>query len=131
MTYPSASTWFELPVGDIGRAVKFYEKTLGVTLKVEDCPMTGHKLAVFPYQCPEGNSGCLMSGTGVAPSANSGTTVYLHVKDTLESSLKRAHDGGAKLLVDITKLPDPMGRFAVIEDCEGNRVGLHQFGQAA
>ncbi len=129
MTYPSASTWFELPVANLDRAVKFYEKTLGVALKIEDCPSTGKKLAVFPYRCPEGNSGCLKTGTGVAPST-SGATIYLHVKDALDSCLKRAHDQGAKLLVDVTALPAPMGSYAVIEDCEGNRVGLHQFGVA-
>ncbi|MBF0353897.1 MAG: VOC family protein [Alphaproteobacteria bacterium] len=129
MTYPSASTWFELPVTDLNRAVSFYEAVLGVSLKVEDCPSSGHKLAVFPYQCPEGNSGCLMPGMAVAPST-SGATIYLHVKDDLDAALQRAHDKGAKLLVETTALPAPMGRYAVIADSEGNRIGLHQFGSA-
>ncbi|MBI5119481.1 MAG: VOC family protein [Rhodospirillales bacterium] len=125
MNCPSASTWFEIPVADFERAVSFWEKTLGVTLKSEQCPTTSMQMAIFPYQSPEGTSGCLIAGT-CTPSSN-GTAVYLLVKDSLEATMGRAIKNGGKELHPITPLPDPIGRFAVIQDSEGNRVGLHQF----
>ena len=126
MTCPSASTWFEIPTADFKRAVAFYEKTLGVSMKIETM---GHQMAVFPYQCPEGTGGCLIEGT-CQPSTN-GTAVYLLVKDSLEETMARALQNGGKEIVPITPLPDPIGRFAVLQDSEGNRVGLHQFPTAS
>lgn len=127
MNNHSASTWFEIPVADFKRAVAFWEKTLGVTMTIENM---GHQIAVFPYQCPEGTSGCLMEHELIAPSM-SGTAVYLLVKDSLEETMARAVKNGGKEIVPITPLPDPIGRFAVIQDSEGNRVGLHQFPQTS
>jgi predicted enzyme related to lactoylglutathione lyase len=122
MNYHSASTWFEIPVANFERAVAFWEKTLGISMKVENM---GHRMAVFPYQCPEGTGGCLIEGT--CPPSSSGTSVYLLVKDSLEETMARAFKNGGQELFPITPLPDPIGRFAVIQDSEGNRVGLHQF----
>lgn len=126
MNYHSASTWFEIPVADMKRAVAFWEKTLGVELRLENM---GHQMAVFPYQCPEGVGGCLIEGT--CQPSNNGTAVYLLVKDSLEATMERALSNGGKEIVPITPLPDPIGRFAVIQDSEGNRVGLHQFPNAS
>ncbi len=123
-THPNAVTWFEIPVADIDRACRFYETVLATPLKREACPTTGHRMAVFPHD-ETAVSGCLMSGTGVAP-GTSGSTVYLRLDGALEDSLARAHDAGGRLLVEPTDLPPGMGRYAVIADSEGNRVGLHQ-----
>jgi|GEM_PF-4604653 len=48
MTTPHAITWFEIPVTDIDRSSRFYGTMLGVTLKPETCPATGHVMAMFP-----------------------------------------------------------------------------------
>ncbi len=45
--------WFEIPVTDFDRAVRFYEAVLAIRLRIEDMP--DMKLAVFPY--PEGGTG--------------------------------------------------------------------------
>jgi uncharacterized protein len=125
----NAITWFEIPVNDLDRAGRFYETVLGTVLKREDCVGTGHPMAVFPAGS-DAVSGCLMSGTGVTPGI-SGSTLYLHLDGNLDDALTRARDAGARMLVDVTALPGDMGRYAVITDSEGNRIGLHQIAPTA
>src|ERR1700751_2021770 len=43
----TAINWFEIPVANMDRALSFYEKVLGRTLKRED--FGGGVMAVFPY----------------------------------------------------------------------------------
>ena len=58
----NAINWFELPTGNMSRAVEFYQTTLGVTLKQESFGGLPH--AIFPSQCPDGamsTSGALVA----------------------------------------------------------------------
>ncbi len=47
-----------------------------------------------------------MTHTGVAPGI-SGTTLYLHLNGDLDAALARTRDAGARILVEVTALPDP------------------------
>lgn len=116
--------WFEIPVRDLDRAQRFYETLFHRPMRREAMgPET--TLAVFEYEPGAGAGGCLHAGTQApAPSLN-GTVVYLSADPSLNAVLARLPEAGGKLLVPRTELPEGMGAFAQIEDCEGNRVGLH------
>lgn len=114
--------WFEIPVQDMSRAVSFYNKILGLSLKAE--PFAGQMLAVFPYERGAATGGALIATEDFTPSLN-GTVPYLSAGDDLDPVLEAVFDAGGKILVPRTQLPPGMGSFAQIADSEGNRIGLH------
>lgn len=123
-TPQQALNWFEIPVRDIDRAQRFYETLLNRPLKREamgpDTPM-----AIFPYAPETGVGGCLFGGPSAAKPSGEGTVVYLNAEPSLNLVLARLPEAGGKLLVPRTELPDGLGAFALFEDSEGNRVGVH------
>ena len=113
--------WFEIPVTDLARAIAFYEQLLQTKLRQEACgPM---QLAVFSYDDPN-TGGCLCLGPNMQ-SSRAGVLIYLNCQDGLDNTLQRLATLNGKVIVAKTALPPGMGYFAVIEDCEGNAVGLH------
>ena len=114
----SPISWFEIPVTDLQRATAFYEATLGTTLRVHD------DMRVFPYQLGY-PSGCLIKSPYSVP-ARTGTLVYFDVaKEGVATVLDRALAAGGKTVVPKTDIGEH-GFIAVIEDTEGNAIGLHQ-----
>lgn len=113
--------WFEIPVTDFERAVKFYEQVFQASLRREDM---GHmQMAVFPYQAPQ-PGGALVKFEHYRPSAD-GTIVYLHAPQ-LDAMLQRVKAAGGQCILEPMVLPDDIGTIALIIDSEGNRIGLHQ-----
>jgi hypothetical protein len=123
MTSSNVAVWFELPVADLARAVRFYETVFAVTLRQEGCP-TGMPMAIFPTGDAPGVTGCLIQHAHCKPSAE-GTTVYLNGGDDLAVPLGRAIEAGATLVVPKTLIAPEIGYFAQFIDSEGNCVGLH------
>ena len=115
-------SWFEIPVRDLDRAEAFYGEVCDQPLQRE--PMGESTLAVFPKSA-DGVGGCLFaSPQGPAPTTE-GTLVYLNAGPSLDAALARALRAGGQVALPRTALPEGMGFFAHIIDCEGNRVGLH------
>ncbi|UXR63924.1 VOC family protein [Bdellovibrio bacteriovorus] len=113
--------WFEIPVSDIGRAMKFYEQSFGVTMKTMEMGPT--KMASFPWtEKDEGATGALVQGDGYKPS-HSGSLVYLSVP-SIEDTLQKIETKGGKTLSPKKSIGE-WGFIATFEDCEGNRVALH------
>ena len=119
MLQPSVPAWFEIPVRDMDRAVRFYEQVVGRTL--ERGAMGPLEMAVFPSEKPA-PTGALVRGQGYEPSA-SGSVVYLNLDD-VRPALATAEAAGGAVLLPLTTLPDGIGVFALVRDSEGNRVGL-------
>ena len=113
----NAITWFEILTTDLERAAKFYETTLGVTLKRENFNGTPHAIFAVP-----GVAGALIFDAKRKP-ISGGAMVYLDAPD-LDASLERAAKAGGKVLLGKTDIGDP-GSIAIIADTEGNHVGLH------
>ena len=116
----TAITWFEIPAQDLERAVWFYESVLQQELRRQT--MGPSAMAVFPYQDP-GVGGALTHAPNLKPPAD-GSGIYLRTQ-RLDETLERVTRAGGRVVLDKTALPDGMGAFAHIVDCEGNRVGLH------
>ena len=114
--------WFEIPVSDMPRAIRFYETLFQSSLIRESGgPMD---LAIFPRRDAGGTTGCLAHGPMLTPGSD-GTVVYLNADPLLDQALERVKAAGGEVLVPRTELPDDIGCFALFRDCEGNRVGLH------
>ena len=113
--------WFEIPVKDIGRARKLYEKVLGLELSPYD--MEPFTMAFFPMtQGAQGAAGSLIKGESYEPS-HAGTVVYFSVDD-IEETLRRINANGGKTLFP-KKSIGQYGFIAHFEDTEGNRLALH------
>jgi len=114
-----AINWFELPVADIARAQRFYETALGLKLHFEI--FGGLPNAIFP--AGGGVRGALVQDPRARPSRE-GTRVYLDAPD-IDGCLARVATAGGKVLLGKTDIGDP-GFIAMLEDSEGNLVGLNQ-----
>lgn len=124
---PNVAVWFEIPVADLARAVRFYESVFAVTLNQEGCPSGAPmRMAVFPAD-ETAVKGCLIQHEHCTPSAD-GTTVYLNGGDDLAVPLARAVEAGATVVVPKTLITPDIGWFAQFIDSEGNRIGLHSLG---
>jgi uncharacterized protein len=120
----AVSVWFELAATDFDRACGFYEDILDIDLKRED--MGPMKMGVFPYpDGQESTSGCVFFGPTAAKPSMDGATVYLNCNGKFESTMAKVSGAGGSVLSPIVDLPEGMGRFVLIRDTEGNRVGLH------
>lgn len=113
--------WFEIPAVDFARALAFYQTVLQLTLR-DVSAYTGAPYALFPAG-PDGVGGAIGVGPNYTP-AHIGVTVYLRVADDLDATLARVVAAGGQVLTP--KSPLPQGFFAIIEDTEGNRIGLRQ-----
>jgi predicted enzyme related to lactoylglutathione lyase len=100
--------------------VWFYESVLQQDL--QRSTMGPAAMAVFPHQEP-GIGGALTHAPNMNPTAD-GSVIYLRTQ-RLEETLQRVTRAGGRVVLDKTALPDGLGVFAHILDCEGNRVGLH------
>lgn len=114
--------WFELPVTDLARARAFYERVLGIELQLQS--MGQDQMAWFPMsQNGPGTGGALIKARGYVPSYE-GTLIYFSVEQ-IEPVLERVEPAGGELIQPKQSLGQ-YGFFALFQDSEGNRVGLHQ-----
>lgn len=116
--------WFEIPVVDMGRAVKFYETVLEVKLERN---MVGEiDMAWFPMAEGKGATGSLVfhKEEWYKPSQE-GTLVYFTAySGDLDHELSRVEAAGGKVLVPKKSIGE-YGFMAVVLDTEGNRIALH------
>jgi predicted enzyme related to lactoylglutathione lyase len=117
----NAINWFEIFVADLGRARAFYETILQD--KLVDAGMGECSMAIFPYDNMNGTGGALTKMEGFTPGTG-GTLVYLNVEGDLDRVLGRIPAAGGKVIRDRMAIP-PHGFIAILEDTEGNHVGLH------
>jgi uncharacterized protein len=116
----NALNWFEIPVGDMDRAVRFYEDVLSANLRRES--FFGVPNAIFPFQAP-GVGGALIQDAKRPPGPG-GSLVYVDVTARLDDCLSRVPGAGGVVVRPKTSIGE-QGFFALIRDSEGNTVGLH------
>lgn len=119
-----ALNWFEIPVADMARAMRFYAALTGRPLRHEAFGGPGEELAVFDYGQGQDVGGALIKNAHAQPAVQ-GTLVYLNAEPRIDDWLARVVPAGGQIVVPKTVLPEGMGFFAHIVDSEGNRVGLH------
>ena len=116
----SALNWFEIPVSDMDRAVKFYNTVLGADMKAGPA-MPGYTMAMLPSE--DATGGALVQGEGYTPTTE-GALIYLQCGDDLSVSLGKIAGAGGKVLQPKTDIGEN-GFIAYFLDTEGNKVALH------
>jgi predicted enzyme related to lactoylglutathione lyase len=116
----NAINWFEIPVTNLDNAVRFYESLLDQKLQRQ--VFDGEPLAMFDADKQAVTGALIPAGKYGQPGSN-GTVIYFDARD-LAASLKRAVDGGGKVVTPVTAI-GPHGHIAVVLDPDGNKVGLH------
>jgi predicted enzyme related to lactoylglutathione lyase len=112
--------WFEIYVQDMSRAKAFYEATLGVQFSRLESPV---EMFAFPMSRESsGASGALVHMPGFASGANS-VLVYFVCDDCAKEAAKAVEAGG-KIQKEKMSI-GPYGFIALVNDTEGNMVGLH------
>ncbi len=114
--------WFEIYVEDMNRAVKFYTALLQKG-EFADFSFGNEQLMGFPF-VEDGlyAAGALVKSEGWGP-GKGGTMVYFHSLDcALEAG--RAVENGGKL-IQAKQAIGEHGFIALIEDTEGNIIGIH------
>ena len=121
----NAVGWFEIPVHNMDRAIKFYETVFGFTLQRQT--MGTLDMAWFPWaQAGSGAPGSLVHAPDFYKPSSDGTLVYLtaHSGD-LSHELSRVEAAGGKVLRGKTPISEEYGFMALVLDTEGNRIALH------
>lgn len=119
-----AITWFEIPVTDLDRAMRFYATVTGRDLQRMDFGVAGEEDAVFGTSDATDLKGALLKSPRARPSVQ-GSIVYVNVGSGLDQCLERVVQAGGSIAQPKTALPPGLGFFAHIMDTEGNRVGVH------
>lgn len=111
----------EIPTSDFSRARRFYEAILNIKLEVVE--MEGITMGLFP-PTGDGISVQLIHGADYKPS-NDGTVVYLNGGKDLQLVSDRIEANGGSIQTQKTAIAPDMGYYAIFNDTEGNKLGLH------
>ncbi len=117
----NAINWFEIPVTDFKRALKFYETVLASQLHQEK--MGEFEMGFFTHQ-GNGVGGAICKVEGCVPSQN-GVTIYLNGGEDLTPFIERVEAAGGTVIMPKTKITDEIGYMAMFLDTEGNKVAFH------
>jgi uncharacterized protein len=119
MTYmpQNAVVWAEIPVRDLDKAARFYADVLQCEMRTNtsgpapmvDIVATG--VSAHLYQAAPAPRG-------------KGPTIHLAASGAIEDALARSIAAGGVQITPIITIPP--GRFAKIEDPDGNSIGLFQ-----
>jgi len=113
--------WFDIPVRDIDRAVRFYSAVLGAHLKKEQAG-PGIAMAMLPH-ADGGVGGCLVQNADARPS-ETGPLLYLNAHGRLDDAIRAVEMYGGTVLSPRHSIA-PFGFRAIVLDSEGNRIALH------
>lgn len=118
--------WFEIYTSDFERAKKFYAEVF--KFELTDLPMSSEnhaemKYATFPAdQNGWGASGALVKIDMAKPGIG-GTLVYFATEE-INEELSRVEAAGGKIVRPKQDIGD-YGFIALLEDTEGNMIGMH------
>lgn len=113
--------YFEIPVHDLGRAMRFYQAVFSFVFEKE--VIDHHEMALFPFEeNSSGISGALAKGEIYQPTQQ-GVLVYFSTSD-IDETLRLALENDATLLYP--KTDNGIGWVAEFKDSEGNRIALYQ-----
>lgn len=118
-------TWFEIPVSDMDRAIKFYETVFGYTLSRNT--MGPLDMAWFPSH-QQGNtvSGSLVCFPDFYKPSHHGSLMYFaSPSGDLGNELKKVEDAGGTVIQEKKLIAEDIGFMGLFTDTEGNRLAMH------
>lgn len=113
--------YFEIPVNDIERAIKFYKAVFNFDFEKDI--IDNNEMALFPFA--DGNSGisgALAKGEIYKPTRD-GVVLYFTTAN-IDEALESVVTNGGQILYP--KTDNGIGFVAEFEDTEGNRIALFQ-----
>lgn len=132
--------WFEIPVKDFKRAVKFYSKVLRVDFIFEDFRGVPHAIFKSTSDNPFEISGALVEVKDF-PENNLGGVLFFNADSGMDDILQRVEENGGKVLlkknliknsteegkviIAKTLIDNNTGYFSYFLDSEGNKMGLY------
>jgi predicted enzyme related to lactoylglutathione lyase len=119
----SVAVWFDVPVLDLDRAIRFYSAVLGQPVQKHEGP--GFAMGVFHHE-GEGIGGCLFRCEENGPS-DRGILLYFNCEGRLDEAVAAVEPNGGKVLEPRESIA-PHGFRAIALDSEGNRIALHEHG---
>ena len=125
----NAISWFEIAAIDLNRAQKFYETIFGITMIPMDLPNI--KMRMFPLEdmMTQVGGAVVDSGGFHKASSTDGPLIYLNANPDVQNVLDKVIEAGGSIMVAKTEISPEYGYMAVINDTEGNRIGLHSVPQ--
>jgi hypothetical protein len=119
--------WFEIPVSDMDRAVKFYNEVFQIKIAVHN--MGELIMGWFPFaEDPEakGAGGSLVYHKEFYIPSKEGALVYFTSRSgDINDELSRIEKAGGKIISPKKQISPDHGYMALFLDTEGNRVALH------
>lgn len=117
--------WFEIPVTDMDRAIRFYENVFD--LKLERHLLGPIDMAWFPsVEKGSGASGSLVFNRQAYIPSQDGILIYFTVPSgDVANEIGRVVKAGGKVLRPKTQISVEVGFMALFSDSEGNRIALH------
>lgn len=113
------AVWFDIPVADLGRAIKFYEAVLNI--KIHKGKHDNHCFGIFHHE--NGNGGALVEKKSEITST-AGILLYLNVSGRIKDAITQVETHAGKIIEPIHPI-GPYGFRAIVLDSEGNRIALH------
>ena len=114
--------WFEIPVKDLDRAVKFYSTVFSYS-SMHTMDLGALKMAIFPME-GEGVGGALCMHESYIP-GREGAVIYLNANPDLTIPLSKIESSGGEIIMRKKLISPEIGYMALFVDSEGNRVALH------
>ena len=120
----NAVNWFEIPVSDMSRARKFYENVFQREMEEVEAALSDMEMVFFSgtHEAP-GAMGALVKSKNQKPAQMSGVLIYFSCQN-ITDELERVEKAGGSVLMPRTPIGEH-GFIALIQDTEGNRIGMH------
>jgi uncharacterized protein len=117
--------WFEIPVANMERAIKFYETVF--QFKLDRNQMGPLDMAWFPWiDDGTGSGGSLVHHPDYYKPSQDGALIYFTAfSGDLSNELGRVEAAGGKVISGKKLISEDYGYMALILDSEGNRIALH------
>lgn len=132
--------WFEIPVKDFKRAVKFYTKVIRVDFFFEEFRGVPHAIFKTTSDNQFEISGALVEVKDF-PENNIGSVLFFNADSGMDDILQRVEENGGtillrktliknttedgKVFIAKTLIDNNTGYFAYFLDSEGNKMGLY------
>ncbi|PCI29411.1 glyoxalase [Candidatus Wolfebacteria bacterium] len=116
-------SWASIPSSDFDRAVNFYSAVTGKSLEVKGEGDQRMATSLAESDFKENIVGFGVTADPTITPGPSGPRLYLAIED-MEGFLGRVDEAGGKIITPKSAMGE-MGFWGLIEDSEGNQIGLH------
>ncbi|MDP3313987.1 VOC family protein [Lutibacter sp.] len=119
--------WFEIPVENMDRAVKFYETVFNFKINVQNFGelLMGWFPLAEDKNAPNTGGSLIYNPTYYKPGTN-GTLIYLASQtNDVSDELGRVEAAGGKVIVSKKIISEEIGYMGAFIDSEGNRIAVH------